>query len=148
MPAGDEVQLLVGDEDRDLAQRLDEEIYAFNSRTTGLLDGRLLSIRATHAGELVGGLTGWTWGGCGYVDLLWIAESHRGQSIGTALMDRAEAVTWERGGRLMVLSTHSFQAPDFYRGRGYEEHGRVEGYPLGHAQIYLSKVLASAPASS
>ena len=142
MSASPGVRLDVGDEDRQLAHRLDDEIYTFNSRTTGLVDGRMLTIRATDgSGELVGGLSGWTWGGCGYVDLLWVAESYRGRGLGTDLMDRAEAETWDRGGRLMVLSTHSFQAPEFYHRRGYVERGRVDGYPRGHAQLYLSKVL-------
>jgi hypothetical protein len=41
----------------------------------------------------------------------------------------------------VVLATHSFQAPDFYQARGYVEYGRIEDYPLGHAQIHLVKTL-------
>ncbi|MDQ1642910.1 MAG: hypothetical protein QOJ90_2261 [Actinomycetota bacterium] len=137
-----EIAIEVGEGDRALADRLDDEIYAFNSEATGITDGRLLTIRATAPdGQLAGGVSGWTWGGCGYVDALWVEEGHRGQGLGTRLMDAAEQTTRDRGGRRMVLSTHTFQAPEFYRRRGYVEHGRIDGYPAGHAQLYLTKDL-------
>ena len=41
----------------------------------------------------------------------------------------------------MVLSTHSFQAPDFYRRLGFTVVGEVKGYPEGHSSIYLRKLL-------
>jgi len=39
---------------------------------TGHHDGRMLSVAVRgDDGDLRGGLYGWTWGGCGYIDLLW-----------------------------------------------------------------------------
>lgn len=134
--------LMHGDEDRELADLLDERIYEFNVEATGLADGRGMSIRVEgEAGDLVAGLTGWTWGECGYVDVLWVAESNRRQGIGTRLMDAAEAEAVARGCTSMVLSTHTFQAPDFYRRRGYLEVGKTPDYPKGHAQTHLRKAL-------
>ena len=54
---------------------------------------------------------------------------------------RREDEARRRGCRQVVLATHTFQAPDFYAGRGYVEDGRVEGYPAGHAQVHLVKQL-------
>jgi ribosomal protein S18 acetylase RimI-like enzyme len=72
---------------------------------------------------------------------LWVAENLRGQGVGTELMDRAEAAARTAGCTQMVLSTHSFQAPGFYHARGYREVGRTDGYPRGHAHLYLVKAL-------
>jgi GNAT superfamily N-acetyltransferase len=136
------MDIRVGGQDRELTDRLDAEIYAFNAQVTGLDDGELLTARVTDdSGGLVAGLSGWTWGGCGYVDVLWVHESSRGLGVGTALMDAAEAEARERGCSRMVLSTHTFQAPDFYRSRGYVETGRTEDYPEGYAQVHLTKRL-------
>lgn len=138
----DEVTVRLGGDFHALAGLLDERIYEFNAEATGLDDGEFLAIQAVNvAGELVAGLAGWTWGGCGYVDDLWVAKTHRRAGIGTRLMDAAEAEATARGCRWMVLSTHTFQAPDFYRARGYTEVGRTPGYPHGHAQVHLQKAL-------
>lgn len=137
-----DVRLTIGDEDPDLAARLDEEIYAFNVEATGLADGRMLTIRIIDDdGALVAGLSGWTWGGTGYVNVLWVAEAQRAQGLGTALMNAAEAEAKARGCIAMVLSSHSFQAPEFHVRRGYVETGRTPDYPSGHAQIHLRKEL-------
>ncbi len=147
------VSLVVGEADRDLADLLDDRINAFNYATTGHHDGRLLSVRVTRqpspaddgTSTVVAGLHGWTWGHCGFVDLLWVDESLRGQGLGTQVMDAAEAEMAARGCAQVVLSSHSFQAPAFYERRGYREVCRVEGYPAGHAQVTLVKPLRVGP---
>lgn len=143
------VSLVVGEADSDLAALLDDRINAFNAATTGHHDGRLLSVRVTRrpspAGDgtpaVVAGLHGWTWGHCGFVDLLWVDESLRGEGLGTQVMDAAEAEMTARGCAQVVLSSHSFQAPAFYARRGYREVCRVEGYPAGYAYVTLVKPL-------
>lgn len=46
-----------------------------------------------------------------------------------------------RGCGKMVLATHSFQAPELYGEQGYQTVGAFSGYPRGHSQIFLEKVL-------
>lgn len=143
MPSPDFV-VRVGEGDRELAEQLDREIYEFNAKAVGVDDGRLLSLRTNDdSGELIAGLCGWTWGGCGYVDVLWVAAEHRDKGLGTLLMDAAEAEAMARGCSVMALSSHSFQAPDFYRRRGYVDTGVTPDYPLGHSQVHLRKELAA-----
>jgi Polyketide cyclase / dehydrase and lipid transport len=65
------VRFAVGDADADLAERLDKEISDFNAAVTGHHDARMLSVAVRgDDGDLRGGLYGWTWGGCGYIDLI------------------------------------------------------------------------------
>jgi hypothetical protein len=71
-----EVRFAVGDADSGLRDRLDEEINAFNAAATGYHDGRMLSVAVRgDDGDLRAGLYGWTWGGCGYIDLLWVRRT-------------------------------------------------------------------------
>jgi hypothetical protein len=46
-----------------------------------------------------------------------------------------------RGCAQIVVSSHSFQAPGFYRRHGCAEYGRIEGYPRAYAQVHLVKYL-------
>ena len=134
--------MTVGERNQSLADRLDEEIYAFNVDATGLDDGLLLTVKArAEDGSLAGGLSGWTWGGCLYVDLLWVREDLRGEGLGSRLLEAAEQEAVERGCSMVSLSTHSFQAPAFYLARGYTEVGRTDGYPVGHSQLHLRKTI-------
>jgi hypothetical protein len=41
----------------------------------------------------------------------------------------------------IVLDTHSFQAPDLYRSRGYVEVGATVETPRGHTQMFFQKAL-------
>src|SRR5690242_7160240 len=71
-----EVRFAVGDADAGLAERLDKEISAFNAAVTGHHDGRMLSVAVCgDDGDLRAGLYGWTWGGCGYIELFWVRET-------------------------------------------------------------------------
>jgi GNAT superfamily N-acetyltransferase len=138
----DEVPLVVGGGDRDLRERLDKEINAFNVAATGYRDVGLLSVAARgDDGDLLAGLSGWLWGGCGHIELLWVREDQRGTGLGTRLLAAAEAEIGSRGCDRVTLDTHSFQAPGFYARLGYAECGRTPGYPNGHDHIHLVKHL-------
>jgi ribosomal protein S18 acetylase RimI-like enzyme len=41
----------------------------------------------------------------------------------------------------MMVSSYTFQAPDFYRRLGYEEVGRQPGIPGGHEDVYFFRTL-------
>ena len=127
-----------------LSARLHSEINRFNGDATGLRDGRSLDIEVRAAdGGLVAGLTGWTWGGCGYVDVLWVREESRRGGLGSRLLEEAEQEARAGECTQMALSTHSFQAPDFYRDRGYVVCGETDGYPVGHSHFHLVKSLGT-----
>jgi GNAT superfamily N-acetyltransferase len=125
---------------------LEERLYEFNVAATGIADGDLLGffLRA-EGGAVIGGAFGWTWGGTCYIRYLFVPAPLRKQGHGTRLMAAVEAEARRRGCRQIMLETHSFQAPEFYRRLGFEVTGRVENYPLGHQYLTLVKHLIAAP---
>jgi ribosomal protein S18 acetylase RimI-like enzyme len=121
---------------------LRERLLEYNFATTGHRDGRSLSCFVRDDdGVMVAGIDGFTWGGYAKVDLLWVDERQRGRGLGSALLDAAEGEARRRGCRVVRVDTHSFQAPDFYRRRGFETIGEVAGTPEGHAEHFFVKRL-------
>lgn len=137
----DRISILDTPDRRDV-QFLEDRIDEHNLSHTGITDVRLLTIILRDDGDaIIAGLYGWTWGGCCEVKTLWVHERWRGHGLGTRLMVAAEDEARARGAAQMVLSTHSFQAPEFYRRLGFERVGHIDGYPVGHQSIYLRKRL-------
>ena len=95
-------------EDDALAGRLEKELDEFNFDATGIRDAR----------DFAAGVQGWTWGGTGWVERLWV-----------------------RGCGQLALTTHSFQAPEFYRRLGLETVSELADYPVGHLSLLLRKRL-------
>ena len=124
-------------------QFLEEQINEFNFSTTGIRDARfLVALLRDSAGRIYAGLSGHTWGGVAEVRVLWVDEAVRHTGIGSRLLQAAEDEARARGCTKIVLSTHSFQAPDFYRRHGYVVTGGFSEYPRGHRSIFLEKPLA------
>ena len=133
----------IREEDRpELVALLEERIYEFNARTTGIHDGTSLNASVNdEAGKLVAGLSGHTWGACCTIVLLWVDESMRGSGVGRALMRAAEDEAIRRGCRQMILTTHSFQAPRFYEKLGFRRHAVIPNNPAGHEDFVYIKDL-------
>jgi ribosomal protein S18 acetylase RimI-like enzyme len=124
-------------------QFLEDQINAFNCEITGYFDFHPLAIFVRgEQGRIVAGLTGGMWGGCCEIKFLWVRENLRRQGYGTRLMRAAEQEALAHGYSVIVLSSHSFQAPGFYQKLGYEVVGETEGYPRAHSVIHLRKELA------
>ncbi|MEJ8837469.1 GNAT family N-acetyltransferase [Ramlibacter sp. AN1133] len=126
-----------------------ERIYAYNAAATGYHDAECFSAALEgQDGAVEAGVCGYTWGGCCYVSYLWVLERLRGQGIASSILAAVERHARATGCRLVLLSTHSFQAPGFYRRHGYRELAMVPDHPLGHASFFLAKQLAEGETSS
>jgi GNAT superfamily N-acetyltransferase len=123
---------------------LEAQIYEFNMQVTGISDGELFGIflRGTD-GVVVGGADGWTWGGTCYIRHLFVPALMRKQGHGTRLMDRIEEEAKTRRCEQIVLETHDFQSPDFYRKLGFKLTGAVDQYPRGHQHLTFVKQLGA-----
>jgi GNAT superfamily N-acetyltransferase len=140
-PAAGEVSLAVSDRDDGLSERIDAELCAFNAEMTGHQDLQPLRVAAWDHDDLLAGLCGSTWGGCGYIDLLWVRADYRRRGLGARLLEAGESEIGRRGCDQVALSTYSFQAPAFYIRAGYIESGRRSAFPHGHDQILFTKRL-------
>ena len=124
------------------AQAIEDSLNRHNIAVTGYDDYRPLGIFLRDAaGGVLGGLTGYTWGGCLKLEYLWLPEDQRGHGYGAQLLAAAERVGRERGCRQAIVDSHSFQAPGFYERAGYTVCGVAEDAPVGHMQVYFSKRL-------
>ena len=134
--------LTVGDGDPALDERLSSELAAFNVAAVGRDDLREFTVKAEDGDELVAGLSGWTWGTCSGIGMVWVREDARRDGWGGRLLFAAEDVARERGCRQVLVSSFTFQAPDFYRRHGYVEFARSPDLPIeGEADVHFLKVL-------
>jgi len=143
MTAREDPELVVGmDPTAAEIEFLEARLYEFNSRTTGIVDALGLSVFGRDAaGEVIAGLCGHTWGGCCEIRQVWVREASRGRGLGRRLLELAEAEARRRGCTQIVLATHSFQAPEFYRKLGFEIVHSLPDYPRGNRHLHLRKLL-------
>jgi len=125
---------------------LTDRIYEFNAEATGYFDGESFSgTRRDELGVIRAGVCGYTWEGCCYISHLWVEESQRGGGVGTALLDVAEKHARTKGCQVVLLATHTFQAPGFYERMGYKQQAVVRDHPVGHASVIFAKLLHQLP---
>jgi GNAT superfamily N-acetyltransferase len=120
---------------------LETQIRSEASAAMGLGDEVDLAIFVRHAGTVVAGISGWTWGDCCELQHLWVDPSLRGRGLATRLLAAAEAEAAARGCTQTVHFTYAFQAQPFYEQRGYELVGRVENFPSGTDGLWYQKPL-------
>jgi GNAT superfamily N-acetyltransferase len=103
----------------------------------------LLSLRDSDS-RLVGGVlasTIWTWLS---IDALWVHQELRGFGHGSRLLAEAEQIARSRGCTHARLDTFDFQARAFYERLGYTAYAQLEGFPAGHVQLHMRKLLQRA----
>lgn len=90
--------------------------------------------------EIIGGLFAQTSFRWLRIDILAVQQSARTQGVGTSLLLRAEEIARERGCTYAFLDTMDYQAPNFYKKRGYELVGELPDWDsYGHAKMLFRK---------
>jgi ribosomal protein S18 acetylase RimI-like enzyme len=121
---------------------LADRIYEFNAKVTGYFDGESFSgTQRDELGVIRAGVCGYTWGGCCYISYLWVDESQRRCGLGTALLNTAEKHAKTKGCKVVLVATHTFQAPGFYERKGYKQQAVVQNHPVGHESVVFAKLL-------
>ncbi len=120
--------------------RLVQELTAFNAAAIDVHDGTDIGVfERDELGRIIGGAAGVAWAGGAELWLLWVREDHRGAGVGRRLLTAFEDAARTKGAQRVFLSSHTFQAPEFYRRLGYVETGTRDGWPAGHGDVFLMK---------
>ena len=121
---------------------LEDQINSYNVAVTGIVDWYPLAIFVRDdAQQIVAGINGGMWGGYLEIKNLWVHENLRGQGLGRRLLLAAEQAASARGCAQVLLDTHDFQAPEFYKKLGYTVFGVFEGIGGQYNRYYLRKQL-------
>jgi len=121
---------------------LDAQVRREASAAMGLGDAVELAIFVRDAGQLVAGITGWTWGDSCELQSLWVEPGLRGHGLASRLLAAAEAEAEARGCTQTVHFTYGFQTGRLYQRTGYELVGRVENFPSGADVLWYRKRLS------
>ncbi len=126
---------------KEFREKLLHKMSAYSKSKVGDVGWKSLSLKMVdEKGKFMGGLTGSSFLGWFYVDLLFVDEKYRGRSIGKKLLQEAENWAKKKGCRNINLNTITFQAPGFYRKRGYQVFAKLP-YPHGNIRYYFKKKL-------
>ena len=109
-------------------------------------DGNTACLRLAEDGGTIGfiqfkpiSLTNWFFEEkAGFIREFWVAEAHRGQGHGSALLGLAEACFMEQGIRRILLTTDS--APAFYEKHGYRKTPGIQA--KNHDDVYVKELPA------
>ncbi|MCA1598415.1 MAG: GNAT family N-acetyltransferase [Chloroflexi bacterium] len=128
--------------DPDAARVVRAGLAAYNRSRVGDGEYRELTIFLRDPDRaVVGGLLGDTYWGWLSINIVWVAESLRGQGYGRALLAMAEREALQRGCHHAHLDTMSFQARPFYEREGYRVFGALHDVPMGHSRYFMQKAL-------
>jgi GNAT superfamily N-acetyltransferase len=118
-------------------------LSAYNFEKAGYRDHRPLAILVSDpdSGEVVGGLLGGTSFGLLRIDRFFLPDGLRKQGLGTRIINAAEEEGRRRGCIRALLTTLSFQAPDFYKRQGWEVLAELEGVPPVPTRFLMTKKL-------
>ena len=136
-----EVNLLPVEPTADDVQDLEDRIYEFNSRATGIADGQWLAFFLREGDRIVAGICGNTWRSTCELRQFWVDEPQRGRGLGKKLLQAAEHEAQRRGCTQIVLMTFSFQAPAFYAKHGFEVVATLDEHPRGHRNFLMRKYI-------
>ena len=121
---------------------VEDGLEQHNRAAAPLSDVRpLASFASNPAGDVVGGAVGRTWGRCCELLQLWVEPTHRGRGVASRLLRQFEQRAAARGCDIFYLTTLSFQAPAFYRRRGYASIAEIAGHPDGIIKHLMHKEL-------
>lgn len=115
---------------------LHSETFGFNTRK---LDASpFLFILQDDHDNYLGGIQGSISGG--WLDIYSLYSISKQKGTGTALMNYIENHAIENNCKGIKLVTYIFQAPDFYKKRGYVTYGQVPDLVNGYDIIFMKKI--------
>jgi ribosomal protein S18 acetylase RimI-like enzyme len=121
---------------------IEVRLYQHNSDATGRHDGQGLGfVIRDDAGQIIGMAAGYTWAGISELRQIWVDTAYRGRGHARALLDAFVEEARGRGARRIWLASYDFQAPGMYEKAGFKRMAEFEGWPEGHVNVVLCKLL-------
>lgn len=121
-------------------KKIADPLIAYNIERFGEGGHRKLAIRLRDdAGEISGGLVGYTARGWLYVEMLFIPENMRGQGMAGRLLQMAEDEARTRGCIGAYIDTMNPQARRAYIRQGYAPVGELQGLSGENTLTWLAK---------
>ena len=90
--------------------------------------------------EILGIICGDMMWGVVHIELLMIKPEYRKCGLGSALYEKVVELAKERGCSMMTVETFDFQAPEYWKNKGFKIDLARPGYQ-GNTLYYLSKVI-------
>jgi GNAT superfamily N-acetyltransferase len=94
---------------------------------------------STSKGERIGGINGFIYYGCLYIDQLYLHPMYRNQQLGTQLMNKSEELAISKGCSFVTVNTMDWEAEEFYTKLGYYREFERKGYDQSSLMIFLRK---------
>ena len=116
-------------------------LIGYNTEKMGKQKYKRLAVSLRERNKVVGGIVGEVWTTVLFIQLFWIEPKLRGKDYGTTLIKAIEDEAKRFGATHSYVDTMSFQAPGFYRARGYRKFGSIEGYPGKVTRHWFTKSL-------
>ena len=92
-------------------------------------------------GRIIGGCDAFRMGELAMLDVLWVAEDHRGAGLGACILEQLEENAARQGAKRLELNTFGFQAPRFYEKMGSRRFGAVEQGTGSYGHYFYVKEL-------
>lgn len=124
---------------------IEDHLYRHNSSATGDHDAKGLAfVVRDQSGQLIAAAAGYSWARTSELKQMWVSEAHRGHGHARALLRAFIDEARRRGVRRIWLQSHDFQAPAFYEKAGFVRMAEFPGWPDGHSNVILCKMLPEA----
>lgn len=105
--------------DNEICELIDDEFNKFAEKNGLICDYTPFGFAAKDGSKIVGVIKGQSLYNEVQIGELIVLEEYRGRKIGTELIKAAEKYSRENGFENISVSTHSFQAPEFYKKCGF-----------------------------
>jgi ribosomal protein S18 acetylase RimI-like enzyme len=122
---------------------IEDRLYDHNSDATGRHDGQGLGfVIRDEAGHTIGVIAGYTWAGTSELKQMWVDKAYRGRGYARALLNAFVVEASSRGVKRIWVASYDFQAPEMYEKAGFKRMAEFEGWPDGHSNVILCKILS------
>jgi len=123
---------------------IEDRLNEHNGNATGRHDAQGVGfLIRDEAGQMIGVVAGHTWSDTAELKQMWVDEAYRGRGHARALLNAFVVEASARGVRRIWVSSYDFQAPGLYEKAGFERVAEFSGWPDGHINVILCKVLDS-----